>query len=89
VRLRAPLAEVAAVVGPHLASLTAESPTSTILRAGWDNLAAPVAQLAALDMDFEIIEPVEFTSFALRLSRRLKAAAGNVTDAAEDTLPRQ
>ena len=40
-------------------------------------------------MDFEIIEPVEFTSFALRLSRRLKAAAGNVTDAAEDTLPRQ
>ncbi|ERI39314.1 transcriptional regulator [Arthrobacter sp. TES] len=89
VRLRAPLAEVAAVVGPHLASLTAESPTSTILRAGWDNLAAPVAQLAALDMDFEIIEPAEFSSFALRLSRRLKAAAGNVTDAAEDTLPRQ
>ena len=32
--------------------------------------------LAALDMDFEIIEPAEFKSFAADLSRRLNAAAG-------------
>ncbi|WP_347107832.1 WYL domain-containing protein [Paenarthrobacter sp. S56] len=89
VRLRAPLAEVAAVVGPHLASLTAEGPSATILRAGWDNLAAPAAQLAALDMEFEILGPAEFKAFARDLSRRLAAAAGDVTDAADQGGTRQ
>ncbi|MEV7604728.1 transcriptional regulator [Paenarthrobacter sp. NPDC089322] len=83
VRLRAPLAEVAAVVGPHIASLSPDGPTATILRAGWDNLAAPAAQLAALDMDFEILEPAEFKSFARHLSHRLSAAARGATEAGD------
>ncbi len=79
VRLRAPLAEVAAVVSSQYATLTADGPEATILRSGWDNLAAPAAYLAALDLDFEILEPEEFRSFALHLSRRLSAAAGPET----------
>ena len=84
VRLREPLAEVAAVVSSQYATLTADGPAATILRSGWDNLAAPAAYLAALDMDFEILEPEEFRSFARHLSRRLSAAAGTVTEVADE-----
>jgi predicted DNA-binding transcriptional regulator YafY len=83
VRLHAPLGEVAAVVNSQYATLTADGPEATILRSGWDNLAAPAAYLAALDMDFEILEPVEFTTYAMELAHRLSAAAGTVTDTAD------
>ncbi|MGR0159565.1 helix-turn-helix transcriptional regulator [Paenarthrobacter nitroguajacolicus] len=83
VRLRAPLAEVAAVVNSQYATLTADGPGATILRSGWDNLGAPAAYLAAMDLDFEILEPVEFKSYAMELAQRLKAAAGTVTERAD------
>ncbi|MDI2034969.1 helix-turn-helix transcriptional regulator [Paenarthrobacter nitroguajacolicus] len=76
VRLRAPLAEAAAVVSSQYVTLTADGPAATLLRSGWDNLAAPAAYLAALDLDFDILEPEEFRSFARHLSHRLNAAAG-------------
>nr|WP_275780049.1 WYL domain-containing protein [Paenarthrobacter sp. Y-19] len=91
VRLRAPLAEVAAVVSSQYATLTADGAEATILRSGWDNLAAPAAYLAALDLDFEILEPEEFRSFARHLSHRLSAAAGPETNSgavAADAEPR-
>ncbi|MFJ5955036.1 helix-turn-helix transcriptional regulator [Paenarthrobacter sp. NPDC092416] len=90
VRFHAPLADVAAVVNPQYATLSAEGPAVTILRAGWDNLAAPAAHLASLDLEFEILEPAEFREFALHLSSRLRAAAtGPVTGAADVGAPPQ
>jgi predicted DNA-binding transcriptional regulator YafY len=82
VRLHAPLHEVAALVGQHAATLTAEGPHRTILRAGWDRLEAPAAHLAGLDMDFEILAPAEFAEHVGRLARRLAAAAGGGRPAA-------
>ncbi len=58
-----------------LATLTAEGPDRTILRAGWDRLEAPAAHLAGLDMDFEILAPAEFAQHVGRLAERLAAAA--------------
>ncbi|UVJ38255.1 YafY family protein [Arthrobacter sp. CJ23] len=75
VRLHAPIAEVAAVVGPQLAALSDDGGSATILRAGWDSLAAPAAHLAALDMDFEILAPEEFKDYARTLASRLNRAA--------------
>ncbi|WP_091468450.1 helix-turn-helix transcriptional regulator [Paenarthrobacter nitroguajacolicus] len=83
VRLRAPLAEVAATISSQYATLTADGLNATILRSGWDNLAAPAAYLAAMDLDFEILEPAEFKAYAMELSSRLSAAAGTVTDTAD------
>lgn len=83
VRLRAPLAEVSAVVNPQYATLAADGAGATILRSGWDNLAAAAAYLASLDMDFEILEPAAFKSYAVELSHRLSAAAGSMTDTAD------
>jgi predicted DNA-binding transcriptional regulator YafY len=77
VRLHAPIGEVAAVVGPQLASLSDDGGKATLLRAGWDSLAQPAAHLAALDMDFEIISPEEFKEYARTLAGRLEKAAGN------------
>lgn len=77
VRLHAPIAEVAAVVGPQLASLSDDGGNATLLRAGWDSLAQPAAHLAALDMDFEIISPEEFKEYARTMAERLEKAAGN------------
>ncbi|WP_284762339.1 YafY family protein [Arthrobacter sp. efr-133-R2A-63] len=76
VRLHAPIGEVAAVVGPQLASLSDDGGKATLLRAGWDSLAQPAAHLAALDMDFEIISPEEFKEYARTLAGRLEKAAG-------------
>jgi hypothetical protein len=76
VRLHAPVHDVAALVGPHVATLTAEGPDRTILRAGWDRLEAPAAHLAGLDMDFEILAPAEFAHHVRRLAQRLDRAAG-------------
>jgi predicted DNA-binding transcriptional regulator YafY len=77
VRLHAPIGEVAAVVGPQLASLSDDGGKATLLRAGWDSLAQPAAHLAALEMDFEIISPEEFKEYARTLAGRLEKAAGN------------
>lgn len=77
VRLHAPIAEVAAIVGPQLAALSDDGGNATILRAGWDSLAAPAAQLAALDMGFEILAPEEFKDYARTLALRLNQAAEN------------
>lgn len=77
VRLHAPIGEVAAVVGPQLASLSDDGGNATLLRAGWDSLAQPAAHLAALDMDFEIISPEEFKDYARTMAGRLEKAAGN------------
>lgn len=77
VRLHAPIGEVAAVVGPQLASLSDDGGNTTLLGAGWDSLAQPAAHLAALDMDFEIISPEEFKEYARTLAGRLEKAAGN------------
>jgi predicted DNA-binding transcriptional regulator YafY len=82
VRLHAPLHDVAALVGPHVATLTAEGPDRTILHAGWDRLEAPAAHLAGLDMDFEILAPAEFAQHVSRLAERLRNAAGGGTPAA-------
>ncbi len=43
----------------------------------------PAAYLAAMDLDFEILEPAEFKAYAMELSSRLRAAAGTVTDTAD------
>ncbi|MGP0222861.1 MULTISPECIES: helix-turn-helix transcriptional regulator [unclassified Paenarthrobacter] len=85
VRLHAPMAEVAAVVNSTIAALSPDGGSATILRAGWDNLAAPAAHLASLEMDFDILEPPEFKAFALQLSRKLTAAAGPASAPADDT----
>ncbi|WP_235835525.1 WYL domain-containing protein [Arthrobacter terricola] len=76
VRLHAPLGEVAAVVGPQLASLSDDGGNATLLRAGWDSLAQPAAHLASLGMDFEIIAPEEFKDYARTMAARLGKAAG-------------
>jgi predicted DNA-binding transcriptional regulator YafY len=77
VRLHAPVHEVAALVGPQTASLSAEGEDRTILRAGWDRLDTPAAHLASLGMDFEILSPAEFRDHARAVAERLiQAAAG-------------
>lgn len=75
VRLHAPLHEVAALVSPQMATLSADGDNRTILRAGWDSLETPAAHLASLDMDFEILEPEEFRRHAAQLAERLSKAA--------------
>lgn len=74
---------MAAVVNSQYATLAADGPKATILRSGWDNLAAPAAYLAAMDLDFEINEPGEFKTYAMELAHRLSAAAGTVTETAD------
>lgn len=76
VRLHAPLHEVAALVGPQTASLSADGESRTILRAGWDRLDTPAAHLATLGMTFEILAPPEFRDHARTVAERLIQAAG-------------
>ena len=75
VRLHAPLHDVAALVGPHMATLSSEGADRTILRAGWDRLEAPAAHLASLDLDFEILAPAEFADHVRAVAERLGRAA--------------
>jgi predicted DNA-binding transcriptional regulator YafY len=87
VRFYAPLHEVAALVGPHMATLSSEGADRTILRAGWDRLEVPAAHLASLDMDFEILAPAVFADYVRGLAGRLgKAAQGGrpASDGKED-----
>lgn len=76
VRLFAPIGEVAALVGPQLATLSDDGGSATLLHAGWDSLAQPAAHLASLGMEFEIISPPEFKAYAATLAERLARSAG-------------
>jgi predicted DNA-binding transcriptional regulator YafY len=75
VRLHAPLHDVAALVGPHMATLSSDGADRTILRAGWDRLEAPAAHLASLGLDFEILAPAEFADHVRAVADRLGRAA--------------
>lgn len=71
VRFAAPLDVVADRLGPDLAELAADGETHTIMRSGWDSMDIPLVHLAALDLDFEILEPPRFRERAAELAARL------------------
>ncbi|MBG6216675.1 putative DNA-binding transcriptional regulator YafY [Arthrobacter sp. CAN_A6] len=76
IRFRAPLADVQQRIPPDIAELEADGEQHTILRAGFDSLNYPLAHLAALDLDFEILEPPLMREQARQLASRLQRAAG-------------
>ncbi|GAB3525651.1 helix-turn-helix transcriptional regulator [Arthrobacter monumenti] len=85
VRLHAPLARIAESVGPSIAQLEADGADCTILRAGWDSLDIPLVHLAALDVDFEILEPAEMREEALLMAERLQGAGNRTQKAGQES----
>lgn len=74
VRLHAPLARIAESIGPTAAQIAADGPQHTILRTGSDSPDASLMHLAALDVDFEILQPQALRGRAAQLAQRLAKA---------------
>lgn len=75
VRLHAPAAVVREAFGTTMATLEDEGGSRTVLRMGWDSLDTPLAQLAALGVPFDILEPAELRERAADMAERLRHAA--------------
>lgn len=72
VRFHAPLARIAEHIGPSLAQLQPDGPEQTILRAGWDSLDYSLMHLSMLNVDFDVLEPVELRERARQMAARLE-----------------
>ncbi|MFH8839743.1 helix-turn-helix transcriptional regulator [Streptomyces sp. NPDC017868] len=74
VRLFAPLAEAAAVVGPLDGVLTADGEDACLLRTGASGLDVMVFHVMFMGFDFEVVDPPEFGEAVRTLRDRLSRA---------------
>jgi predicted DNA-binding transcriptional regulator YafY len=73
VRLKAPVDQVARLVGPHTGLVGSDGSDSTV-ELGADNFDWLAGYLVGLGVDFEVIEPVEVRQHLLALAERLRRA---------------
>ncbi|MHA7262643.1 helix-turn-helix transcriptional regulator [Arthrobacter sp. TMN-37] len=78
IRLAAGIREIEQRIPADIAELSSDGPDATILRAGFDSIDYPLMQLAALDVEFEILEPEAMRVRAAELAGRLQRASGRV-----------
>lgn len=75
VRLRAPVAVIADRVPPAAGLLRAVDADSCLLETGGDSLFNLVGFLSSLDVDFEVLEPMELRNLLAKLADRFASAA--------------
>lgn len=73
--VKAPLAEVATVIAPHVGVLEAEG-DATVVELGIDDFEWLAGYLIGLGLDFEVREPVELRTYMATLGTRLLEAHG-------------
>jgi predicted DNA-binding transcriptional regulator YafY len=74
VLVKAPLAEVATVIAPHVGVLSEADPATTLLEFGIDNFEWSAGYLIGLDLDFEVREPAALRAYMATLGARLSEA---------------
>ena len=72
--MKAPLAEVATVIAPHVGVLSEAGPASTLLELGIDNFEWLAGYLIGLGLDFEVREPAALRAYMVTLGGRLSEA---------------
>ena len=75
--VKAPLAEVATVIAPHVGVLSEAGPASTLLEFGIDNFEWSAGYLVGLGLEFEVRQPAALRAYMATLGARLSEAHGD------------